>query len=135
MYRAIVRRVPIVCVDIVVRSPGGKVLLVKRRNEPLAGHWWVIGGRILHNEDAKTAARRKVLEEAGIAVETLRPIGYYEGMYRHSAFGSNIGYHTLSIVFEAASPEDVRVQLDAQSVDWMWADSVPKGFTVIRFET
>src|SRR5687768_7195207 len=51
LYTEIVKRLPIVCVDVIVRSQG-RVMLVRRKNEPLSGEWWVPGGRVKHGESA-----------------------------------------------------------------------------------
>ena len=47
-YKAIVEAVPICCVDLIIKSKG-KILLVKRKNEPLKGEFWLPGGRIYKN--------------------------------------------------------------------------------------
>ena len=59
-YKEILKVIPIVCVDIVICNSKGLYLLVKRKNEPLKGWWWVVGGRVLHGETAKEAAARKI---------------------------------------------------------------------------
>ncbi len=47
----------------------GRVLLVKRAHEPLAGTWSLPGGAVELGETARAAAAREVLEETGLVVE------------------------------------------------------------------
>lgn len=60
------RRVP--CVGAVVHSDDGRLLLVRRRNEPGLGQWSIPGGRVEPGEDDPAAVRREVLEETGLDV-------------------------------------------------------------------
>jgi len=61
-YRKVLSAVPIVCVDCLVVNDASEYLLVKRRNEPLKGEYWVPGGRIYKNERLVEAVRRKMRE-------------------------------------------------------------------------
>lgn len=65
LYNKILENVPIACVDIAI-IVDGSVLLVKRKDAPAKGEWWVPGGRILKGETMKDAAKRKAQEEVGI---------------------------------------------------------------------
>jgi colanic acid biosynthesis protein WcaH len=124
LYRDILRHIAVFCVDIVVRSPDGRYLLVKRGNEPLKGDWWVIGGRVLHGEKALNAARRKLKEEAGVTAADLRFLGYYEDVFDCNSFEA-APYHTVSLVFETTVAADVAVTLCSQSSDAAWHDTLP----------
>ena len=57
------------CAGAVVRDAAGRVLLVRRANEPSRGLWSVPGGRIEPGESAREAAVREVREETGLEVE------------------------------------------------------------------
>lgn len=57
------------CAGAVVRDEQGRVLLVRRANEPSRGLWSIPGGRIEEGEDARAAAAREVREETGLEVE------------------------------------------------------------------
>lgn len=59
---------PIVGVGaVIVKS--GKVLLVKRRYEPLAGRWSIPGGTLELGEALETGVAREMLEETGLEIE------------------------------------------------------------------
>jgi ADP-ribose pyrophosphatase YjhB (NUDIX family) len=47
----------------------GKVVLVKRRFEPLAGQWSLPGGRLELGETLEAGLAREMLEETGLEVE------------------------------------------------------------------
>lgn len=59
----------------VVFDAAGRLLLVKRANEPGRGRWSVPGGRIRAGEHDHHAVRREVAEETGLDVEITRHVG------------------------------------------------------------
>lgn len=59
---------PIVGVGAVVLVDG-KVVLIKRRYEPLAGQWSLPGGTLEVGETLEAGAAREILEETGLVVE------------------------------------------------------------------
>jgi len=48
---------------------GGRVVLVKRRFEPLAGQWSVPGGAVEAGESLEACVKREMAEETGFEVE------------------------------------------------------------------
>jgi ADP-ribose pyrophosphatase YjhB (NUDIX family) len=59
---------PIVGVGAVIID-AGKVVLVRRRYEPLAGQWSLPGGTLELGETLETGAAREIREETGLYVE------------------------------------------------------------------
>ncbi len=46
LYEKILQVMPISCVDLLVMDEFGRILLLRRKNEPAAGQWWFLGGRV-----------------------------------------------------------------------------------------
>ncbi len=60
---------PVLCAGAVITDAEGRLLLVRRRNEPAAGRWSLPGGRVEPDESPAEAAAREVREETGLIVE------------------------------------------------------------------
>ena len=134
-YKYIMEVLPILCVDIMLKNDKGEFLLIKRGREPLKGHWWVIGGRVLKGEDLKDAAIRKISEETGILVNEVKLIGYYEDANEINPFGLSIPLHSVSVVFSASFNGDQDIHLDYQSVAWKFSKKLPKRFNIKLLES
>lgn len=130
LYREIISVIPIVCVDIVIRNEAGKVLLARRKNEPLKDQWWVVGGRIQSGESARQGCIRKTFEEAGLEIDELQFLGFYEDVFDKNSFDVAKPYHTLSLVFETRVTTKQVIQLDAQHSEWAWFDALPDRFNI-----
>ena len=134
-YKKIIQKIPILCVDIILRHKD-KVLLIKRSDEPCKGIYWPIGGRVHKGESVDAAARRKILEEIGIEYKgILIPIGFYEDNYTESAFEAKTEYSSFSLVFVGDLNKEVKtkIKLDKTSEGFGYFDTLPKRFVVKRF--
>jgi 8-oxo-dGTP diphosphatase len=60
------QRVP--CVGAIITDRSGRLLLIRRRNEPGAGLWSLPGGRVEPGETDQQAVVREVREETGLVV-------------------------------------------------------------------
>jgi len=125
IYKEIISNIPILCVDIILTNNNNKFLLIKRNNEPLKNEWWIVGGRVHFFENLQSAIIRKAQEEVGISLDNIKFYGLYEDFFDNNAF-SNSNYHTLSIVFHSTISDKTMINLDDQSDDYKWADSLPK---------
>ena len=116
---------PICCVDVVLFHDN-KILLVKRKNEPAKGEWWVPGGRVYKNEKLEEAAKRKIFEEVGLKVKVNKMIGIYETIFEKSAFGKiDGGTHTINIGFLVeAEDKNLKIKLDKTSAEYKWIDKI-----------
>jgi len=124
-YTKIVEQMPIVCIDAVILNSKKQYLLIKRKNEPLLGDYWVPGGRLLKNETLDDAVVRKVRQELGITAHIVMPLGVYEDFFDKSPLTLNSGLHTVSIVYLMVAEND-DINLDEQSDDWGWFDELPE---------
>jgi ADP-ribose pyrophosphatase YjhB (NUDIX family) len=77
-YDAIFSRVPRLCVEIVIASAGGGVLLTRRQIPPNVGAWHIPGGTVLFGERLVDAVNRVARRELGIDVEVGELLGYIE---------------------------------------------------------
>ena len=88
---------PIVGVGAVVID-GGRVLLVRRGNPPLKGEWSLPGGALELGETLEEGAVREVLEESGLAVETVGLVEVLDRINKEEA-GNRILYHYVLVDF------------------------------------
>ncbi|MFY9805784.1 MAG: NUDIX domain-containing protein [Pseudonocardiaceae bacterium] len=63
------------CVGAVLLDDAGRLLLIRRANEPGRGRWSVPGGRVEGGETDQHAVIREVAEETGLAVEVTHWLG------------------------------------------------------------
>lgn len=124
LYKKIVELVPILCVDVILEHEG-KYILVKRKNNPLKGQWWIIGGRALKGERLLSCAKRKVREETGLVAHGLQISGIYEDSYRTSAFG--VPTSSVSILF-TGKVDTFKPKLDSTSSDIRLSEKLPERF-------
>ena len=112
-------------------NPRKAYQVVKRKNNPLKGQWWVVGGRIEHMEKAQDAAKRKLKEEADLEVKDLLFEGCYEDNFDNNAF-DDVPYHTISLIFSCIKDDSIDIKLDKQSSDWVWSEKLPDRFNYNR---
>jgi len=84
---------PYATVDIIIRLPDSRIVLIERKNPPLG--WAIPGGFIDRGESAEQAAIREAKEETGLDVSLVRQFHTY------SVPGRDPRLHTISLVFEA----------------------------------
>ena len=130
-FKTILDNTPLLCVDIVVRHKG-KYLLVKRKNWPLKGIFWLPGGRVFKGETIAMAVKRKNKEETRLKVKLIRPLGYFEYFFKSHELSLKNGYHPVSIVY-LVEPLSLKIKLDKQSSDWKFAKKLPPKFIIKPF--
>jgi 8-oxo-dGTP diphosphatase len=82
---------PVPTVDIVIEVPGERIVLIRRKHEPLG--WAIPGGFVDAGETLAAAARREAKEETGLDVALTELFHCYSDP-RRDARG-----HTISTVF------------------------------------
>ncbi len=87
-------RKPALVVDVVIKVPGG-VVLIKRKNEPYKGRWALPGGFVSYGERVELAAAREAREETGLRVRLQGLLGVYSDPRRDPRG------HTVSVCFMA----------------------------------
>ncbi len=105
-----------------------RVLLIRRANEPYAGHWALPGGFLdVGREDLETCARRELMEETAIAApSSLRLLGVWSDPARDPRG------HVISAVWLALfdwPPPRPRAGDDAAHARWLAVDErIPLAF-------
>ena len=121
LYKKIIKVMPVPCVDLLITNTQGKVLLVKRKNEPAKGQWWFPGGRVYFGETRQAAAIRKLKEECGLVAEDVTEIGTYDVILDiPNMKGLSHGITTLFSVDVGENPPLV---LDPQNLEAEWRTS------------
>jgi 8-oxo-dGTP pyrophosphatase MutT (NUDIX family) len=123
--RARVGSMPLVLVGaaVIVRDREGHILLQRRKDN---GLWGSLGGIIEPGESAESAARREVMEEAGLDVSSIRLVteASGEGMFYRYSNGDEV--HHVALVFEGIAERKERCDLDeGYELRWFPADAVP----------
>lgn len=101
-------------VGAVVHDAEGRVLLVLRGREPAAGLWSIPGGKVEPGEAREAAVAREVLEETGLVVEVLAPVGVVE---RPTADGGVFEIHDYTARL-VSDPGAAVAADDADAVGW-----------------
>jgi ADP-ribose pyrophosphatase YjhB (NUDIX family) len=79
---------------VVVRR--GRVLLIRRGNEPLKGAWSIPGGLLELGEELAEGVRRELKEETGLEVEPLEILAAFDRIFHD---GPRVRYHYVIVDF------------------------------------
>jgi 8-oxo-dGTP diphosphatase len=113
-------KTPLLTTDCVICDRDGRVLLIRRRNQPFKGAYALPGGFVDVGETVEAACRREVLEEAGVKVSEFQLVGVY------SDPGRDPRGHTVSVAYLARLPDAPSPQAgsDAEAAEWVknWRD-------------
>jgi len=107
------QRVP--CVGAVITDESGRLLLIKRRNEPGAGLWSLPGGRIEPGETDEQAVVRETREETGLTVTCGPLLGAVE---RPGLAGAVVDIRDYSVVLTGG---ELAAGDDADDARWVTA--------------
>lgn len=121
-FRVVVDSTPLISIDLVVKSPDGRVLLGKRLNKPAKAFWFVPGGRVFKNERLADAFSRLTKAELGVevAIQNARYLGLYEHFYNDSALSDTVSTHYVVNAFVVELSESVRTLPVEQHSDYQW---------------
>ncbi len=98
----------------------GRVLLVRRVNEPFRGMWTLPAGFVNGGEDPAEAAQRECLEETGLSVRVTRVYDIVSG--REHPRGAD-----FVIVYQAeVQGGEMQAEDDADAVEWFDKDHLPR---------
>ena len=107
---------PLVGVGAVVVDDAGRVLLVRRGQEPAKGRWSLPGGLLELGEGLTDGVRREVLEETGLEVEAAELIELLDRIHREE---TRVRYHYVIADFLCRlRGGEARAASDAEAVRW-----------------
>ena len=98
---------------------GGRVLLVRRVNEPFRGLWTLPAGFVNGGEDPAEAAVRECLEETGLSVRVTRVYDIVSG--REHPRGADFVIVYLAEVLGG----EMKAEDDADAVEWFDRGDLP----------
>ena len=97
----------------------GRVLLVRRANEPFRGLWTLPAGFVNGGENPADAASRECLEETGLSVRVTRVLDVIAGK-EHERGADFIIVYYAEVISGELFPAD-----DADAVEWFTRDELP----------
>ncbi len=108
---------------VVIRD--GRVLMIKRANEPNKGKWSIPGGRLELGETTFEAARREVTEECGIEIKIVRLLNVASTIIRDNTGRVMYHYVLIDYLAEYVSGE-VIARSDAAEFRWVTREEMTK---------
>jgi ADP-ribose pyrophosphatase YjhB (NUDIX family) len=112
-----VYRNPVPTVDIIIEVDGGKVILIKRKNDPVG--WALPGGFVDYGESLEEAAIREAREETSLGITLV------EQMHTYSRPDRDPRQHTISTVYVAKGRGLPEAADDAAEIGAFTQDSLP----------
>lgn len=99
----------------------GKVLMIKRVQDPFSGYWSLIGGYVDWNEIVEQSVVREVKEEIGVKAKIKKFLGFYSDPTRDEK-------QNVLLVFELILlSENFKLQKEEVSeARWFDLDSLPE---------
>ena len=107
-------------ITIACDGDGDRVLLVKRASEPLAGQWSIPGGALELGETLRQGVEREILEETGVAVESLEVVEILDRFVRLP--DGRVQYHYVLIDYlcrPRGEPTEPSPNSDASDARWI----------------
>src|ERR1035437_525841 len=111
---------PLVGVGVVIVQ-AGRVLLARRGNEPLKGHWTLPGGLLELGESLSDGVMREVREETGLNVEVVELIELVDRIHRlKEDQGARVRYHyVIADYLCRVVGGQLQAASDADAVRWV----------------
>ena len=107
---------PVVGVGAVIMQRG-KVVLIKRKYDPLAGRWSLPGGTLEVGESLETAVAREMLEETGLEVEVGPVVEVFDRILRDGE--GRVEYHFVLVDY-LCRPVGGTLQAGSDVDDAVW---------------
>jgi len=115
VFQKIKENVPLSCVDIILVK-NKEFLLVKRAIPPYKNKWCLPGGIIKRNQKIIQRLEQLGREELGIRIKNMKPLGFYEKMYRDR--------HDIAHCYIVKSFDEVKLDYQANKKEFF--KKIPK---------
>lgn len=117
----VVESTPLVSIDLCLVFEG-QLLMGLRQNEPLKGHWFTPGGRLLKNERWQDGLVRIAKIELGLTVNSddFQLMGVWDHFYENSAVDESISAHYVNLPHVCYLDSQPELSLDAQHKSVRW---------------
>jgi colanic acid biosynthesis protein WcaH len=128
-FQTIVRKAPLVSIDLVITDSLDCCLLGRRKIRPAKGTMFVPGGRILKNESIDSAFKRILLAETGHRINEQDEqylLGVYEHFYDDSFWDEKISTHYIVLAYRIKLRTRFLEKLDKQHdlLEWLSIDEL-----------
>ncbi len=107
----------------------GRVVLIKRRFEPLAGHWSLPGGAVDVGETLVECVAREMLEETGLVVEVGPVVEVFDRIVRDG--DGRVQFHYVLVDY-LCRPTGGALQAGSDVAEAVYADSRRSGQVCAR---
>jgi ADP-ribose pyrophosphatase YjhB (NUDIX family) len=108
---------------------GGKVLLVRRKEDPKKGQWHIPGGRVYKTEDARKAAVRVAKQETGLPCKIIKEMPPSREIIPGKGWPRDGIYDAYCLVYlMKPASRKAKIRIDSTSREWMFADHIQSSF-------
>ena len=122
-YKQLIKKMPIFCGDFLIFAEK-KYLLIKRKVQPVKDVYWVIGGRLRHNETMTQLAERVMVQEIGRSFTDFKIIGFSN--YIFPDVPDARATHTPTLLHIVPVKKMFEPKIDNKHTDYIWSDKLPE---------
>ncbi len=110
---------PLLTVDALIIFEG-KIVLIRRRNQPFKNHFALPGGFVEVGETVEAAVVREAKEETGLDIEIIKLLDVYSDPLRDPRG------HTVSVCYLAKGRGNLKAGSDAKDIGLFGLDEMPE---------
>ena len=121
-FKDVVRHIPLISIDFVIKNQAGEILLGKRINRPAQNYWFVPGGRILKDETIHTAFKRLFQAETCMNINHSEAtfLGPYEHFYSDNFSNEDFSTHYVVLAYEVNLEISIMNLPKSQHNEYKW---------------
>lgn len=123
-FKTVVKNTPLVSIDLCIVW-NEKILLGKRKNDPLKGFFFTPGGRVLKNEAHVDCLERVAKSELGLVINYIKQaklMGVWDHFYKNSVFGNEVSTHYVNLPHYVCYDKRPKIMPDDQHDTLEWFD-------------